>query len=55
MQHGVSTIAAVKFLQKEIANTWKAMIEECLKPPSVPLPLLKNMLNLSGIIYINLN
>lgn len=52
MQHGVLAIAAVKFLQKEIANAWTAMIEECLKPTSVPLPLLENVLNLARVIDV---
>ena len=44
-QHGVSEQHAYQELNKQVENTWKDVIQGCLKPPAIPIPLLKRVLN----------
>ncbi|KAJ4851326.1 hypothetical protein Tsubulata_047788 [Turnera subulata] len=54
-QHGTSSEEEiVNIFREEIANAWKDMNEECLKPNVVPMPLLERVLNFAramDVIY----
>ncbi|KAJ4833933.1 hypothetical protein Tsubulata_043483, partial [Turnera subulata] len=52
-QHGNSSEEEiVKIFREEIANAWKDMNEECLKPTAVPMPLLERVLNFARVIDV---
>ncbi|KAF2285865.1 hypothetical protein GH714_008495 [Hevea brasiliensis] len=53
-QHGVSEEETVKLFREEIANAWKDINEEWLKPTPAPRPLLERIMNLAramDVIY----
>lgn len=49
-QHGVSEEEVIKIFQEEVANAWKDINEEFLKPTAVPMDLLEPILNLARAI-----
>ncbi|KAF2285866.1 hypothetical protein GH714_008516 [Hevea brasiliensis] len=52
--HGVSEEETVKLFREEIANAWKDINEEWLKPTPAPMPLLERIMNLAramDVIY----
>ncbi|KAJ9182759.1 hypothetical protein P3X46_006716 [Hevea brasiliensis] len=51
-EHGVSEEEVLKLFRKQIANAWKDINEECLKPTPAPMPLLERVLNLARCIDI---
>ncbi|KAF2285852.1 hypothetical protein GH714_008426 [Hevea brasiliensis] len=51
-EHGVSEEVVLKLFRKQIANAWKDINEECLKPTPAPMPLLERVLNLARCIDI---
>nr|AGV28055.1 sesquiterpene synthase [Azadirachta indica var. indica] len=51
-EHGASEEEACNEFQKKITNAWKDINEECLRPTSVPMPLLLRILNLTRVIDV---
>ena len=53
-QHGVSEQVVYDEFNRQVANAWKDINEECIRPMVVPKPLLMRCLNLTrslDIIY----
>ncbi|KAJ4726169.1 Sesquiterpene synthase [Melia azedarach] len=51
-QHGATEEEACNELQKQVTTAWKVINEECLRPTSVPTPLLMRILNLTRVIDV---
>ncbi|XVE80200.1 hypothetical protein DITRI_Ditri14bG0120600 [Diplodiscus trichospermus] len=51
-QHGATRQEAVDEFYKQVSEAWKDMNEECLRPTSVPMPLLMRILNLARVIDV---
>ena len=53
-QHGVSEQVVHDEFNRQVANAWKDINEECIRPTVVPMPLLMRCVNLTrsfDIIY----
>ncbi|OMP04631.1 hypothetical protein COLO4_09457 [Corchorus olitorius] len=53
-QHGVTKQEAIDELYRQISNAWKDINEECLKPFTVPFPVLKRIIGLvrvASVVY----
>ncbi|XP_058211338.1 (-)-germacrene D synthase-like isoform X2 [Rhododendron vialii] len=51
-QYGATEEDAIMEFQKRVTNAWKDMNSECLRPTSVPMPILQRPLNLARVIYL---
>lgn len=51
-KYNVSREASVQEGQKRIANAWKDMNKQCLRPTEIPMPFLTRILNLSRVIDV---
>ncbi|XP_023905162.2 sesquiterpene synthase 2 [Quercus suber] len=51
-QHGVSEQVVHDELNRQVANAWKDINEECIRPTVVPMPLLMRVLNLARVIDV---
>ncbi|XP_030932315.1 (-)-germacrene D synthase-like [Quercus lobata] len=51
-QHGVSEQVVHDELNRQVANAWKDINEECIRPTIVPMPLLMRVLNLARVIDV---
>ncbi|KAM4103192.1 hypothetical protein ACJW30_06G060600 [Castanea mollissima] len=51
-QHGVSEQVVHDEFNKQVANAWKNINEECLRPTVIPMPLLMCVLNLARVIDV---
>ncbi|KAJ4700857.1 Sesquiterpene synthase [Melia azedarach] len=51
-QHGATEEEACNEFRKQVINAWKDINEECLRPTSVPMPLLLRILNLTRVIDV---
>ena len=51
-QHGVSEQVVHDELNKQVANAWKDINEECIRPTVVPMTLLMRVLNLARVIDV---
>uniref|UniRef100_A0A7N2MBQ2 Uncharacterized protein n=1 Tax=Quercus lobata TaxID=97700 RepID=A0A7N2MBQ2_QUELO len=51
-QHGVSEQVVHDELNRHVANAWKDINEECIRPTIVPMPLLMRVLNLARVIDV---
>ncbi|XP_058220635.1 (-)-germacrene D synthase-like [Rhododendron vialii] len=51
-QYGATEEEAIIEFQKRVQNAWKDMNSECLRPTSVPIPLLRPPLNLARAMYV---
>ncbi|KAI8552659.1 hypothetical protein RHMOL_Rhmol06G0283300 [Rhododendron molle] len=51
-QYGATEEDAIVEFQKRVTNAWKDMNSECLRPTSVPMPILQLPLNLARVIYV---
>ncbi|KAJ7948511.1 (-)-germacrene D synthase [Quillaja saponaria] len=51
-QHGVKEEETIIQFQKQVADAWKDMNEECLYPTSVPMPILTRVVNLARVIDV---
>lgn len=49
-QHGVSEQETVDVFNKQVADSWKDINEEFLRPTAVPLPVLMRILNLTRVV-----
>ncbi|KAJ0035052.1 hypothetical protein Pint_26526 [Pistacia integerrima] len=49
-QHGTSEEEVVKLFGEQVANAWKDINEEFIKPTAVPMPLLERVLNLARVM-----
>ncbi|KAE8125689.1 hypothetical protein FH972_020467 [Carpinus fangiana] len=52
VQHGATEDEAVDAIQKEITDAWKDINEGCLYPTTVPMPVVKRILNLTRMIDV---
>jgi (-)-germacrene D synthase len=51
-KYNVSREASIQEGRKRIANAWKDMNKECLRPTEIPMPFLTRILNLSRVIDV---
>ncbi|KAM4105628.1 hypothetical protein ACB094_04G005800 [Castanea mollissima] len=51
-QHGVSEQVVHDEFNRQVANAWKDINEECIRPTVVPMPLLMRCLNLTRVLDI---
>ncbi|KAK7842868.1 (-)-germacrene d synthase [Quercus suber] len=51
-QHGVSEQVVHDEFNRQVANAWKDINEECIRPTVVPMPLLMRVLNLARVIDV---
>ncbi|KAG5546310.1 hypothetical protein RHGRI_018473 [Rhododendron griersonianum] len=51
-QYGATEKDAIVEFQKRVTNAWKDMNSECLRPTSVPMPILQLPFNLARVIYV---
>ncbi|KAM4092723.1 hypothetical protein ACB094_06G061700 [Castanea mollissima] len=51
-QHGVSEQVVHDEFNRQVANAWKDINEECIRPTIVPMPLLMRVLNLARVIDV---
>ena len=51
-QHGVPEQVVHDELNKQVANAWKDINEECIRPTIVPMTLLMRVLNLARVIDV---
>ncbi|XP_050288805.1 sesquiterpene synthase 2-like [Quercus robur] len=51
-QHGVSEQVVHDEFNRQVANAWKDINEECIRPTFVPMPLLMRVLNLARVIDV---
>jgi (-)-germacrene D synthase len=51
-KYNVRREAAIEEGRKRIANAWKDLNEECLRPTQVPMPILTIILNLSRFMDV---
>jgi hypothetical protein len=51
-QHGVSEQVVHDELNKQVANAWQDINEECMRPTVVPMPLLMRVLNLARVVDV---
>ncbi|KAM3750008.1 hypothetical protein ACB098_04G004700 [Castanea mollissima] len=51
-QHGVSEQVVHDEFNRQVANAWKDINEECIRPTAVPMPLLMRCLNLTRVLDI---
>ena len=51
-QHGVSEQVVHDELNKQVANAWKDVNQECMRPTVVPMPLLMRVLNLARVVDV---
>lgn len=49
-QYSVTEQEACNELNKQVVDAWKDVIEECLEPRDVPLPVLMHVVNLARVI-----
>jgi hypothetical protein len=48
-QYDVSDKKAIEEIQKMVANGWKDINEDCMRPPNAPMLLLRHIVNLAGV------
>ena len=48
-QHDVSEQVVHDELNRQVANAWKDINKECIRPTIVPMPLLMRVLNLARV------
>jgi hypothetical protein len=46
-QYDVSDKKAIEEIQKMVANGWKDINEDCMRPPNAPMLLLRHIVNLA--------
>ena len=51
-QHGVSEQVVHDEFNRQVANAWKDINEECIRPTFVPMPLLMHVLDLAWVRYV---
>ena len=51
-QHGVSEQVVHDEFDRQVANAWKDINEECIRPTVVPMPLLMCCLNLTQVVDV---
>ncbi|KAF3943865.1 hypothetical protein CMV_029611 [Castanea mollissima] len=51
-QHGVSEQVVHDEFNRQVANAWKDINEECIRPTVVPMPLLLRVLNLARVMDV---
>nr|POE67585.1 (-)-germacrene d synthase [Quercus suber] len=51
-QHGVSEQVVHDEFNRQVANAWKDINEECIRPTIVPMPLLMRVLNLTRVVDV---
>ncbi|XP_058220681.1 (-)-germacrene D synthase-like [Rhododendron vialii] len=51
-QHGVTEEEVYVEFRERVANAWKDMNAECLRPTAVPMPVLARVLNLARVINL---
>jgi (-)-germacrene D synthase len=51
-KYNVRREAAIEEGRKRIANAWKDLNEECLRPTQVPMPFLMRIINLSRVMDV---
>ena len=51
-QHGVSEQVVHDEFDRQVANAWKDINEECIRPTVVPMPLLMHCLNLTQVVDV---
>ncbi|KAK7829870.1 (-)-germacrene d synthase [Quercus suber] len=51
-QHGISEQVVHDEFNRQVANAWKDINEECIRPTVVPMPLLMRCLNLTRVLDI---
>ncbi|KAL4619125.1 hypothetical protein ACB092_06G057300 [Castanea dentata] len=51
-QHGVSKQVFHDEFNRQVANAWKDINEECIRPTVVPMPLLMRVLNLTRVVDV---
>jgi (-)-germacrene D synthase len=51
-KYNVSREAAIQGAQNRMADAWKDMNEECLRPTEVPMPFLTRIINLSRFMDV---
>nr|POE69930.1 (-)-germacrene d synthase [Quercus suber] len=51
-QHGVSEQVVHDEFNRQVANAWKDINEECIRPTVVPMPLLMRVLNLTQVVDV---
>jgi (-)-germacrene D synthase len=51
-QHGVSEEVVHDELNRQVIDAWKDINEECVRPTTVPMPLLIRVLNLARVIDV---
>ncbi|KAM3696452.1 hypothetical protein ACJW31_06G039500 [Castanea mollissima] len=51
-QHGVSEQVVHNEFNRQVANAWKDINEECIRPIVVPMPLLMRVLNLTRVVDV---
>ncbi|XP_058220638.1 (-)-germacrene D synthase-like [Rhododendron vialii] len=54
-QYGATEEDAIIEFQKRVTNAWKDMNSECLRPTSVPMPILQLPFNLARVIHLLYN
>ena len=51
-QHSVSEQVIHDEFNRQVANAWKDINEECIRPTVVPMPLLMRCLNLTRVVDV---
>ena len=51
-QHGVLEQVVHDEFNRQVANAWKDINEECIRPTIVPTPLLMRVLNLTRVVDV---
>ncbi|KAK7856918.1 sesquiterpene synthase [Quercus suber] len=51
-QYGVSERVVHDEFNRQVANAWKDINEECIRPTVVPMPLLMRVLNLTRVVDV---
>ena len=51
-QHGVSEQVVHNEFNRQVANAWKDINEECIRPTIVPMPLIMRVLNLTRVVDV---
>ena len=51
-QHGVSEEVVHDELNRQVIDAWNDINEECVRPTTVPMPLLIRVLNLARVIDV---
>ncbi|KAJ7954581.1 Terpene synthase [Quillaja saponaria] len=51
-QHGITEAEAIKVLEEEVRNAWKDINEDCLKPTTVPVPMIECLINFVRVMNL---